>query len=166
MPLLTLSAKNLLSFLIVVQGGGNNRQMAKNELMCQVDLIPPLLVVCFDCISLHPISRPVCHSPYHMAAGEWGGVLTTPGILPVCHLRGLAWLWENFALQKGPLLTFCLTKGCLIGPQNALQQGLFLPKIKVSALKMFRQCQITLNHTFWGAGIFWSDFPNLPYKRV
>ena len=41
-----------------------------------------------------------------------GGVLPIPGILQVCHRRGL--VWENFALQKGPLLTFCLTKGSLL----------------------------------------------------
>ncbi len=58
-------------------------------------------------------------------------------ILRVCHLR--EWVRENFALQKGPLLKFCLTKGCRCGQESALQQGPFQPKIKVSPLKMSYQ---------------------------
>ena len=62
---------------------------------------------------------------------------------------------EFCLIQKGPLLTFCLTKGCLFVPKNALQQDPFLPKRKVSPpknacfanvrLKIFSSA---LNHTF------------------
>ncbi len=52
----------------------------------------------------------------------------------VCHFRGR--VLEDFALHKGLLLQFCLTKGSLFSLKSALQQGPFLLKFKVSALKM------------------------------
>ncbi len=51
----------------------------------------------------------------------------------VCHFRG--WVLEDFALHKGLLLKFCLTKGSLFSLKIALQQGPFLLKFEVSPLK-------------------------------
>ena len=92
-----------------------------------------------------------------------GGALPIPGILRVCHLEG--WVRENFALQKGPLLTFCLTKGCLFGPRNALQQGPFLPKSKVSPLKnaCFANVKLKVHWIICFEAISGQVFPNLPF---
>ncbi len=51
----------------------------------------------------------------------------------VCHFRG--WVFEEFALHKGLLLKFCLTKGSIFSLKSALQQGPFLLKFEVSPLK-------------------------------
>ncbi len=51
----------------------------------------------------------------------------------MCHFGGR--VLEDFALHKGLLLKFCLTKGSLFSLKTALQQGPFLVKIEVSPLK-------------------------------
>ncbi len=61
------------------------------------------------------------------------GVLPIPSILRMCHSEGR--FLENFSLHKGPLLTFCLTKGLLFGPKSVSQKGPFQIKIEVSSLK-------------------------------
>ena len=54
---------------------------------------------------------------------------------------------ENFALQKGPLVTFVLPyKRVRFWPQKALQQGLFQPKMKVSPLKHASLANVKLNN--------------------
>ena len=77
------------------------------------------------------------------------GVLPIPSILRMCHSEGL--FLENFALHKGPLLTFCLTKGFLFGPKSASQKGPFQIKIEVSPLKhIFCQLQtLNFSQVYW-----------------
>ncbi len=62
-----------------------------------------------------------------------GGGFSLYAAIGMCHFGGR--VLEIFALHKGLLLRFCLTKGSLFSLKIALQKGPFLLKIEVSPLK-------------------------------